>query len=108
MFSKRTDSGYKKPIEGIRLKTLVHGDRMSLVEFRLEKGKDVPNHHHPHEQSGYLVSGRITMIIGEKRFEAQPGDSWCIPGSVSHGAEVHERSVIVECFSPVREDYLDA
>ena len=42
---------------------------------------------------------------GETR-DAGPGDRWCIPGGVEHGAGVLEDSVAVEVFSPVREDYL--
>jgi len=39
-------------------------------------------------------------------FEVAPGDSWCIPGNVEHGAEILMDSVAVEVFSPVREEYL--
>jgi quercetin dioxygenase-like cupin family protein len=52
------------------------------------------------------VKGKIRLSIGAEEFEAQPGDSWCIPGGVEHGAEVIEDSVAIEVFSPVREDYL--
>jgi quercetin dioxygenase-like cupin family protein len=39
-------------------------------------------------------------------FEAQVGDSWCIPGGMEHGAEILEDSVAIEVFSPVRDDCL--
>lgn len=106
MFYKRVNSGYKQVLEGVKLKTLVYGDRTLFTEFRLEMGSKLPRHHHPHEQTGYLVSGRIRLSIGDKMFEAAPGDSWCIPGDVEHGAEILMDSVAVEVFSPVREEYL--
>ncbi len=106
MFYKKDGSNYKKALEGIELKTLVYGDKTLLSEFRLEKGKVLPTHEHPHEQTGYLVSGKIILIIGDQRYEAEPGDSWSIPGHTQHGAEVIEDSVAVEVFSPVREEYL--
>ncbi len=106
MFYKRVNSGYKQALEGVKLKTLVCGDRTLFTEFRLEMGSKLPRHHHPHEQTGYLVSGRIRLSIGDKMFEAAPGDSWCIPADVEHGAEILMDSVAVEVFSPVREDYL--
>lgn len=106
MFSKMSKSGYKKALEGIRMKTLVYGDRTLFTEFLLEKGSVLPSHAHPHEQTGYLVAGRLRLSIGEETFDAQPGDSWCIPGKVMHGAEILEDSVAIEVFSPVREDYL--
>jgi len=106
MFNKRNEDGYKGLLEGVRMKTLVYGEKTLMSEFRLEKGKMLPLHSHPHEQTGYVVSGRINLIIEDAKFEAGPGDSWCIPGDAEHEAEILEDAVIVEVFSPVREDYL--
>jgi quercetin dioxygenase-like cupin family protein len=61
---------------------------------------------HPHEQTGYLVSGRIRLFIGDDSRELVAGDSWCIPQDMIHCAEVLEDSVAIEVFSPLREDYL--
>ena len=106
MFCQRNDTGYKALAEGVQLKTLVHGEKTHLCEFRIAKGGKVPEHSHPHEQTGYLVSGRMRFLVGDDSFEAGPGDSWCLPGNVVHAAEVLEDSVMVEVFSPLREDYL--
>jgi quercetin dioxygenase-like cupin family protein len=106
MFQNHNDRGYISPIPGIRQKTLVHGERTLMAEFLLEQGKEIPKHSHPHEQTGYLVKGRLRLSIGAAQKEIGPGDSWCIPGGVEHGAEVIEDSVALEVFSPVREDYL--
>ena len=107
MFAKRSDAGYAPALEGIDRKTLVHGDKTLLTEFRLRRGAVLPRHAHPHEQTGYLVSGRIQLSIGTAEYEACAGDSWCIPGGVEHGADILKDSVAIEVFSPVREDYLD-
>jgi len=106
MFAKRSDVGYHPTLDGIERKTLVHGDKTLMTEFRLRKGSKLPWHAHPHEQTGYLVTGRILVFIGTEAYEAQPGDSWCIPGGVEHGADILEDSVAIEVFSPVRDDYL--
>jgi quercetin dioxygenase-like cupin family protein len=106
MFYKKNDGGYRQVMEGIRLKTLVHGEKTLLCEFRIKKGKVLPSHSHPHEQTGYLVSGHMKFIIGDNVFDVEPGDSWCIPGDVEHAAEAFEDSMGVEVFSPVREEYL--
>ncbi len=106
MFRKHDASGYKDVLDKIRLKTLAHGERTLLTEFRLDRGAVLPKHSHPHEQTGYLVSGRLDLIIGNETYAAAPGDSWCIPGNTEHHAVAHEDSVAVEVFSPVREDYL--
>ena len=77
-----------------------------MTEFVLKKGHNLPKHSHPHEQTGYLVAGHIRLIIGGDEFEVMPGDSWCIPSNVEHGAEIVENSVAIEVFSPVRKEYL--
>ncbi|MBW1782811.1 MAG: cupin domain-containing protein [Deltaproteobacteria bacterium] len=107
MFYKKNNTGYKTLAEGVQLKTLVHGEKTHLCEFRIQKGSQVPEHSHPHEQSGYLISGRIKFILKDEAFEAEPGDSWCVPGDDVHAAEVLEDSVMVEVFCPVRQDYLE-
>ena len=102
---KGSETGYIKMLEGIERKTLVCGTNTILCKFTLAKGKLLPMHTHPHEQTGYLVTGRIIMIINGERHEMQPGDSWTINGNVEHGAEIMEDSLAVEVFSPVRDDY---
>ena len=108
MFTKKSSEGFQEPFAGVRLKTIAYGDKTLMVEFRLTKGHELPEHSHPHEQTGYLVSGRIVLIVAGRRHEAEPGDSWCIHGQAVHSAEIREDSVAVEVFSPVREDYLPA
>ena len=106
MFEKSCDDGYQQVLPGIRQKTLVHGEKTLMVEFLLEQGALLPLHSHPHEQTGYLVSGSIRLSIDGKKHEVLPGDSWCIAGGAQHNAEILEDSVAVEVFSPVREEYL--
>lgn len=106
MFQKHMKKGYVSAIPGIEIKTLVHGENTLMTEFLLKKNSLLPRHAHAHEQTGYLVKGRIRLYIEEESFEVTPGDSWCIPGNIEHRAEILEDSLAIEVFSPVREDYL--
>jgi quercetin dioxygenase-like cupin family protein len=106
MFSQSSNNGYKQALPGIKIKTLVYGQKTLLTEFRMEKGSALPKHSHPHEQTGYLIKGKVALTIGAETFNAGPGDSWCIPGDTEHSAAILEDSVAIEVFSPVREDYL--
>ncbi len=108
MFCKASDSNYRTALPGIEMKTLVFGEQTLLTEFRLRAGSPLPLHSHPHEQTGYLVAGRIRLVIGGEVHEVSPGDGWCIPANVEHGAQVIEDAIAIEVFSPVREDYLPA
>lgn len=106
MFYKATPDGYKPVLPGIHLKTLVYGEKTLFSEFRMQAGSTLPSHSHIHEQTGYLVSGKIRLTIGDEIFTVEPGDSWCIQSNVSHCAEILVDSVAIEVFSPIREDYL--
>lgn len=106
MFQPSDSDGYREVLDRIRLKTLAHGDKTLMAEFRLEQGAVLPRHSHPHEQTGYLVAGQMKLTIGAVTHLVNPGDSWCIPGGTEHNAVANEESVAIEVFSPVREDYL--
>ena len=106
MFKKRTAGETTEVIQGIHLKTLVYGDKTLMTEVFLEKGAVIPPHGHPSEQTGYLVSGRMEFIIDGMKQIAEPGDSWSIASNVEHSATAIEETLVVEVFSPVREDYL--
>jgi quercetin dioxygenase-like cupin family protein len=106
MYRQGNENDYKDVLEKIQQKTLVYGDKTLMAEFRLEQGADLPKHRHPHEQTGYLVSGEIALTIGDETHQVKPGDSWCIAGDVEHKATALEDSVAIEVFSPVREDYI--
>jgi quercetin dioxygenase-like cupin family protein len=106
MFYKKNGKGYTHPIAGVRQKTLAYGETTLMTEFLLAGGSHLPMHSHPHEQTGYLVKGKLKMIIGEESYLAEPGDGWSIPGNTVHGAEALADSVAVEIFSPVRKEYL--
>lgn len=105
MFEKHSDGGYRPALNGIERKTLVYGEKSLMAKFLLQKGSTIPRHAHPHEQTGYLVKGSLRFSIGTEGWDAEAGDAWCIPGGVEHGVDIMEESIVVEVFSPVREDY---
>lgn len=106
MFKKDSNEGYRELLEGVKLQTLVFGEKTLMGRFRLKKGALVPLHNHPYEQTGMMISGKLQFIVGGESFTAEPGDSWCIPENVEHQAEAVEDSLVIEIFSPAREDYM--
>jgi quercetin dioxygenase-like cupin family protein len=48
----------------------------------------------------------MILTIGDEVNGEWEGDSWVIPGNVTHQAKILADSVAVEIFSPVREDFL--
>ena len=106
MFGLNSTDAFQDALPGIRIKTLVHGERTLMTKFELRAGAALPSHSHPNEQIGYLLSGRIILHIGDESRDLVPGDSWCVPSGVAHRADIAEDSFALEIFSPIREDYL--
>ena len=106
MIKKKNEGSFVEMAPGIRRRTMSNGDNTVICEFRFEKGAVVPSHSHIFEQTGFLISGKLLFTIAGDQHEVNPGDSWCIKGNVEHSAFVPENTVLVEVFSPVREDYL--
>lgn len=105
MIYRNTDATPVEMLPGLVRRTLADGESMMLCEFTFDAGVEVPNHSHPHEQVGYVVSGRLRMIVDGQSHDLGPGDSYHAPSNVPHGALTLEPSVMVDVFSPPREDY---
>ncbi|MHC1761084.1 MAG: cupin domain-containing protein [Negativicutes bacterium] len=106
MFVKDSAKALMPVVPGVQRKTLAVGEHSLMTKFVLEAGSELPRHKHPHEQVGFLVSGRLVLTIGDESCEMEPGDSWAVPGDVEHCAQVIERAEAIEVFYPVRQDYL--
>ena len=106
MFRKQDPAVTRELAPGIVLEPMAWGERTSMGKFHLAKGAELPLHSHPHEQTGYMVGGRVTFMIDGEEFDTVPGDSWSIAGGVEHTVNVLEDTVIIEVSSPVREEYL--
>lgn len=96
------------PVEmfpGAWRRTLATGERQMMCQFRLARDAVVPMHSHPHEQVGYVLEGRVKMTIGGKVHDLEPGDSYFIPGGMEHNAVAATDCMILDVFSPPREEY---
>ncbi len=96
------------PVEmfpGVVRRTLTDGERLMLIQGTMDEGAVVPMHTHPHEQTGYLVSGRFLFELGDEKRELGPGDCWLVPSNVPHQVSTLEASVFIDVFSPPREEY---
>jgi quercetin dioxygenase-like cupin family protein len=91
---------------GIRRRTLTHGAALYQMMAELDEGSTMPAHAHPQEQITHILSGRVVMILDGVRHDLRAGDSLLIPSNVSHGAETIEQTLVIDTFSPPRDDYL--
>lgn len=82
------------------------GQNLMLSYLEMDDGAEVPLHSHPHEQGGMLIRGRLELTIGDEMRVCEAGAMFLIPPHVPHRAvAVGGPVVVLDVFSPVREDY---
>ena len=88
---------------------LISGERIMLAHAYLKKGCIVPKHQHVHEQFAYLLQGSLRFWIGDDESETlvvNAGEVLELPSNLPHMAEALEDSLVLDVFSPPREDWL--
>jgi len=99
------------PVEmrpGITKRALAYNEQGMMCHFILEKGAALEMHHHPEVQIGYMIKGKVKLIKADgSSIIATAGTSWVFDSNEVHGVEeVYETSELVECFLPLRPDYI--
>jgi len=105
MFIKNAQVQNIPVIDGITRKTLSVGERAMVVEIHLKQGADMPEHAHPHEQLGYVVSGKVEFYIEDEMMLLEKGDAYAVPSQQKHKVVVLEDSVVVDIFAPPRDEW---
>jgi quercetin dioxygenase-like cupin family protein len=82
-----------------------HPDLM-VVAFRFDQGGVGALHSHPHVQATYVSSGRFGFSIDGVERVVGPGDSFVLPSGVVHGCTCLEAGVLIDSFTPHRDDFL--
>lgn len=96
-----------EPVPGCRMRT-PYGENMMLSYLEMDEGAVVPLHHHPHEQGGILIKGKVELTIGDETRICEAGSLFLIPSNTPHKAvAVDGPAVVLDVFSPVREDYAE-
>jgi quercetin dioxygenase-like cupin family protein len=82
------------------------GDAAMLNLIRFEPGAIVPLHSHPHEQLGIVLEGMQALVVDGVPFELGPLEAYVLPGGVEHSAYCGpDGALVLDVFTPVREDY---
>jgi quercetin dioxygenase-like cupin family protein len=83
----------------------VHGELHTFGYVVIKKGSIVPEHHHPQEQITFVVEGQLDMVIGGEPHSLTACSYHIIHSNVRHSAVAPIDCVVIDTFSPVREDY---
>lgn len=90
--------------DNIRRRMIVGVNEM-LVRWEFQKGAVAARHTHPHEQVVVMVQGRLRLIVRDVETILEPDDILVIPPNVPHAAEALEDTIVIDIFSPPREDF---
>lgn len=96
----------KRRFQGVDLDSLAVGEKSMVTKMNYVVGNYAAEHTHPHEQCGYVISGKYRMTVEDHEFILEAGDSYAVPGNVPHSFLVLEAGEVVDVFTPHREDYL--
>jgi quercetin dioxygenase-like cupin family protein len=92
--------------EGIKRQILGYNHEIMVVKVWFEAGAEGYQHEHRHSQSTYIVSGEFDVTIDGVTKRQRGGDGYYIPPHLTHGAICVESGILIDTFSPVREDFL--
>jgi quercetin dioxygenase-like cupin family protein len=86
---------------------VLHTETMTMAWITLTKGAVVPRHDHPNEQIATVLEGRLRFLIGDdEELVVSAGESVPLAANVPHEVEALEDTVVLDVFSPVREDWV--
>lgn len=89
---------------GVRRKIMTYDADLMLVKVAFDAGGIGAAHDHPHTQMSYVDSGVFTITIGDETKTVRKGDAYYIPPGVWHSAVCVEAGILVDVFTPMRED----
>lgn len=84
---------------------VIHGTQTTVAQIILKAGATVPEHHHRHEQTTMLQSGKLIFYLDGAEVILEAGSILNIPPHVPHRVVALEDSVAIDVFSPTREDW---
>jgi quercetin dioxygenase-like cupin family protein len=92
---------------GLSRQILGWDNQIMMVKVKFEKGVAASEHSHFHTQTTFCHSGKFEFTIDGEKQVIEAGDGLYIAPNLIHGARCIEAGVVLDVFSPVREDFLD-
>lgn len=85
---------------------MFHSEQLTFAHVTLDKDAIVGEHAHVHEQWTHVIEGEMEFNIGGEVKVLTKGMAAFIPGNVIHSARAVTECKVIDCFLPVREDFV--
>lgn len=92
--------------EGVVRQIMGYDGQIMLVKVKFKKGAVGTPHSHYHTQNTYVASGKFEFTVNGVKKVVSAGDGIYIEPDVVHGCKCLEAGVLIDCFSPMRADFL--
>lgn len=92
--------------EGVTRQIMGYDGQVMLVKVKFEKGAVGTPHTHYHTQTTYVASGKFEFTVGNEKKVVKAGDGIYIEPDIMHGCVCLEPGVLIDCFAPMRADFL--
>jgi quercetin dioxygenase-like cupin family protein len=102
-----SDIPVEKLGDGIERQMFI-GNKLMMCRLRFAPNVVTAEHDHLHEQMTIVERGKVRFFIEGKEHIAEPGDILSFPSGCWHGATMmDEEVVLIDIFTPIREDFLN-
>lgn len=92
--------------DGIHRKLLTFEDKVMMAKIKFKAGAVGAAHSHPHIQCSYVESGEFVLTIDGRSETLVTGDSFLVPSGKIHDALAVTDGVLIDVFTPMREDFV--
>lgn len=106
LFSLDSDFSWEDLGDGVKRKIMSYTDELMLVKVAFETGSIGSLHSHFQTQMSYVESGAFEITLGDIKQVVKTGDTYYIPPDVVHGAVCLEKGILIDIFTPHREDFV--
>lgn len=107
MFTENKNVAARDLGGGVTRKVLSYSPKLMTCELTFEKGSVGAKHSHPHEQIGYIISGKLVyQEEGQEDKILGTGDTYYVAPNVVHGVQILEDTKLLDIFTPMREDFV--
>ena len=91
---------------GVQRKIMAYDQSLMVVRVQFAAGSVGNVHQHYHSQITHVESGAFEVEIDGKKEVLKGGDAFYIPPNKLHGCVCLEAGVLIDVFSPMREDFV--
>jgi quercetin dioxygenase-like cupin family protein len=106
LFIENAEIEWEEVGEGVKRKIMAYDDKLMVVRVEFKKGSIGQVHNHYHSQITHVEKGVFEVQIDGGKKVLKPGDAFYIPPYIDHGCVCIEDGILIDVFSPMREDFV--